>query len=506
MLVASIAVVATMLSCTSDDSSYGIDNTNITISGIDNKYVVTSFAGQYLEINPQIKSSFPEDDLEYQWSYYDPSVKTAGNTERAKVVSNDKNLKYEMNLLDGTYKFYLTVTSKSTGYGQQSEMFSVTAASALSKGLFILKEDASGNTDVDLYSTTENRVIENLLKEKTGATLKGKPRSLDVIPNLCYINPDGSGNSSGTCISITTDDDHAAWYRVLDMTKVMDETCCTYDGYVAGRRPYRTVYSTYSGHYLSSSSVFTAYLSTVMLSIGKFATVGDNGSSTHVIRDKSNTYFIIWNETAKRFSEVDYNGSYYPVKNIDGTTGGSYDNLECLSSGMCLAGGETGYFIMQDKTNPAKRWIYFLQFDPGTRMASVENVKEIESGCHLANSNVFAVNCQQASVIYCIDNNRLYAYDLNGLVAEKELALAGIPSGENVTYIANRFFNGAEAWDRLFVGTQNGDNYKIYIYNVVGGEPVGQPVMTIEGKGKLRKVDYADPEITSAGQTPLLDD
>lgn len=55
MLVASIAVVATMLSCTSDDSSYGIDNTNITISGIDNKYVVTSFAGQYLEINPQIK-------------------------------------------------------------------------------------------------------------------------------------------------------------------------------------------------------------------------------------------------------------------------------------------------------------------------------------------------------------------------------------------------------------------------------------------------------------------
>ena len=93
MLVASIAVAATMLSCTSDDSSYGSDTTNITIGGIDNKYVVTSFAGQYLEINPQIKSSFPEDDLEYQWSYYDPPVQAIGNTERAKVVSNEKNLK-----------------------------------------------------------------------------------------------------------------------------------------------------------------------------------------------------------------------------------------------------------------------------------------------------------------------------------------------------------------------------------------------------------------------------
>ena len=75
-----------------------------------------------------------------------------------------------------------------------------------------------------------------------------------------------------------------------------------------------------------------------------------------------------------------------------------------------------------------------------------------------------------------IDGNKLYSYDLNGIVAEKELPLAGLAADETVTYIANRFLKANDSWDRLFVGTQKGNTYKIYIYDVVGGEPVGQPV------------------------------
>ena len=505
-LLMTIVALLSLQSCSSDDSSYGTDKTNIQISGIESRYSVTSFAGRYLEINPQITSSFADDDLEYSWAYYDPTVQTIGPSEKAKVISTDRNLKYEVNMLDGNYKFYLTVTSKSTGYGQQSQLFDVTVSSALSKGFYIIKENGNGDTDIDFYSTMEETLISNVLSEKSDGAIKGKPRSLDIIPNMCYINPDDGEKASGTCVSITTDDDKARWYRILDMKKVMDETNCTYDGYVAGRKPYRTVYSSYSGHYLSSSAVFTSYLSSVMLSIGKFATIGDNGSSTHVIRNGNNMYFVTWNEGEQRFGEIDYNGSYFPVNGTDGTPMVRLDNVECLSSGMCLAGSGTGYFIMQDKNDSAKRWIYYIEFDPSTSMASIAKIKEVEAGSHLAKSSVTAVNCLQSTVVYNIDGNKLYSYDLNGIVAEKELPLAGLAADETVTYIANRFLKANDSWDRLFVGTQKGNTYKIYIYDVVGGEPVGQPVKTISGSGKLRKIDYADPEITKAGQTPLLDD
>ena len=131
-LLMTIVALLSLQSCSSDDSSYGTDKTNIQISGIESRYSVTSFAGRYLEINPQITSSFADDDLEYAWAYYDPTVQTIGPSEKAKVISTDRNLKYEVNMLDGNYKFYLTVTSKSTGYGQQSQLFDVTVSSALS--------------------------------------------------------------------------------------------------------------------------------------------------------------------------------------------------------------------------------------------------------------------------------------------------------------------------------------------------------------------------------------
>ena len=150
------------------------------------------------------------------------------------------------------------------------------------------------------------------------------------------------------------------------------------------------------------------------------------------------------------------------------------------------------------------RQLYF--FSVGYGGAILTEVRDIDPALHAANANLIAVNGQQATIMYCIDNNRLYVYDLGGVNPERELPLQGIPANEQITYIANRWFNAGDTWDYLFIGTQTGDTYKVYMYEMVGGEPVGQPVKTISGKGKLRKVDYADPEITYPDITPLLDD
>lgn len=499
-----MAVVTLCNSCISDDSTYGTDNTAIKISGIEKKYNVISFAGQCLEINPKVESSFSDDDLEYTWYYYDPDFVTMGATEyHAIEVSKDKNLKYEVNLLDGNYSFFLKVTSKSTGYSQNSEVISVTSSSILSKGFYVLKETADGNTDLDMFSTAEDKAYTDLLTTYSGSPLRGKPRALDVTPNVCYVNPDDGENAGGTCLCVTTEADEVRWYRVLDMKVVKDASNATY-GHIEGEKPYRSVYSDWSIYYFTSSAVYSAYNYAIMPSIGAHGTFGDTGSSIHIIQSPSTfNCLAYWNEQTRKISQVDYNGTYNPSYSADGKVLGPL-NVNCLKALMSYAGGETGCFLMEDKDDPTKRQLYFVSIGYGD--VTVTEIRDLDPNSHAGRANLFAVNGQQATLMYCVDNNKLYGYDLAGNTPERELPLAGIPAGETITYIANRWFSADDSWDYLFVGTQNGDTYKVYMYGMVGGEPVGQPVKVLTGKGKLRKVEYADPELEEVGQTPLLDD
>lgn len=135
-----------MQSCTDDDSNYGVDQTNIVIKGIEKKYDVISFAGRHLQINPDITSSFPDNDLEYKWYMYNPNKGSLGGKDTAVVMSTDRNLDLEITLLDGKYSFYYEVGSKSTGYSQRSNIFEVTSASILSKGFYVLKENSNGDS------------------------------------------------------------------------------------------------------------------------------------------------------------------------------------------------------------------------------------------------------------------------------------------------------------------------------------------------------------------------
>ena len=497
-----MAALVAMQSCTDDESTYGIDHTSIVINGIDSKYDVISFAGKHLQINPTVNSTFPESDLEYRWYMYNPNKGNLAGKDTAEVISTDRNLDMEAKLLDGKYSFYYEVASKSTGYSQRSDIFEVTSASILSKGFYVLKENTEGNTDVDLYSTSENTLYADLLATRSTGALKGKPRALDIIPYLCYVNPDDGENAGGTCLSITTESDKVKWYRILDMTPIKDETNCTYDN-KTDRKPYRTVYGDMSIYYFAGDGVYSAYNYSIMPSIGAFGTFGDTGSSIHIATAPSTMHCMVyWNETTKMFSFVDYNGSYFPTTDENFMPLGSY-NLECIKALASYAGGETCCFLMKDPAT-GNRQLYF--FSVGYGGANLTEVRDIDPALHAANANLIAVNGQQATIMYCIDNNRLYAYDLGGVNPERELPLQGIPANEQITYIANRWFNAGDTWDYLFIGTQSGDTYKVYMYEMVGGEPVGQPVKTISGKGKLRKVDYADPEITYPDITPLLDD
>ena len=62
------AALFSLSSCYDDDSSEGKGVNNIAISGINlDGYTVTSYAGKYLDINPEVKSVYSDDDLKFEW-------------------------------------------------------------------------------------------------------------------------------------------------------------------------------------------------------------------------------------------------------------------------------------------------------------------------------------------------------------------------------------------------------------------------------------------------------
>lgn len=107
--------------------------------------------------------------------------------------------------------------------------------------------------------------------------------------------------------------------------------------------------------------------------------------------------------------------------------------------------------------------------------------------------------------------NKVYSYSLGKDAKEKELTFKGLPENEEITFLSNRYFLGDKKsnFDYLIVGTQTGNTYKLYFYNIVGGEPDGVPKYTTSGKGILKSLGYIDPtvqDLDDGAVAPLLDE
>ena len=119
---------------------------------------------------------------------------------------------------------------------------------------------------------------------------------------------------------------------------------------------------------------------------------------------------------------------------------------------------------------------------------------ELEPGSKLANATEFAVNELTASYMYFVYNNQVYVYNLTNYTEEDTpLTLEGIPSDETITYLSYQWqnFNGDADYNftHLVVGTQKGDAYRLYMYDLEIGRP-SKLVRKIEGNGNMKMCTY----------------
>ncbi len=516
IIFALAACLTLTAACTDDDSTYATEGKNyINLGGIDESYSVVAFSGDRLNIEPTVESSYPDDDLEYSWAYYDidRAQRTTYNQTTQKyeyvipdTISHERNLVWSPEVVDGRYCLIFTATSKSTGLSQQLTT-TLNASSALSRGFYILKEDADGNTDVDLYSTVSNRLMADVIRANQGHAIPGRPRWMDINHQMAYISPE-TGQAAGTnMICITTEDNEVRFIRASDCRTVMDQSNCHYEP-VSGEIPYRTVRGMWSAFFLTNNGVYTCFTAGRGGSGILGALVG-HGGSTHAVSTATSGYYsvIYWENATHSLATAFNNGTVSAV--LTRVSGFATQNLnyDCIGCGLNQADGNVDYFLMQDRDDASLKYLYAIT--PGAYNNTLTSVRQVSPDTHFANASLRAICTASATVAYAVDGNRVYTYNLAADEAERELSFAGLPANEQITFISNRNFTGTPSFDYLVVGTQTADTYKLYFYSIVGGEPDGQPRLTITGQGKLKSLGYINPNVrdmTGSAAMPILDE
>lgn len=493
-ILLSSLVVFLFSACFQDEGNYdyvGIED--ITISNVEKAYQVITFAGRHLEIEPAITSKY--EDLEYEWYMYDKKKDEDYHTDEyaAELIGTEKNLSYEVSEKEGAYVVMLKVTSKSNNYSVYAKT-TMEAVTEYTRGFYVMKENADGDTDLDIYSG--DFFFSDLLKFKYGKAVSGSPLHLDVLYQQAFIDPETEQSDGANTLCITTKSGEVVSFRTSDLVRVMDRSTMFYEP-MAEDIPYRMVRGLYSNYYVSNTGIYSIYGADTMPSSGQFGdATTESGGSVHALVGAEGYYLISWSEIDHMFDVVDINGyggymsdeGVSPVRDLD---------YECITAGTnSINGNEIHYFLMQSKSNPDEKSLFYLKEKAYSWIIS--KVVKLDPSSKFANGTCYAVNGQTATLAYSINGNKLYAYDLaNG--TERELTLEGLGAGQ-ITYISNLFWDHPDDQDYYFdyfmVGTQDGNTYHLYMYNMVGGQPNGKPVITYTGTGKLAGVQYVSPKWT----------
>lgn len=503
-LLAMLAVV--MGSCIDDSMQTAPELiSDITVSGLEERYTATAYVGEVLDITPQVESGYDDSQLSYQWMLLDSSTGTTdaqGNTIQPVLIGTDRHLSYEVNTSPGTYQLRLQV-SADNGYTVISTA-SLSIVTAFSQGYYILKETAEGNTDLDLVNTA-GELQSDVLAQTQGAALAGQPLKLNVLYMGYYINPDNDEMETAHHLVVTTREGVLGMYRTTDLLETFNRGNIKYEAMEADEKPY-TILQTNIGYGVMLTnhglySIVTGAGWSARVSSGRFGyPMAETGASAYAIVDL-NSYGCVafWDEDAHSLYGTNYNLFVQPLADID--LGGTdltqgLTSMECLSCGLCTSSG-VGNFILEDQLT-GRRYLYLTMGDFANGLYYTAR-KELGAGSHAAKSKIFATCGLQGNYIYCVDGNALYGINLNSeTLAEVSMPLSGIGSGETITMVTNQYWStyGVEQnnYDYLMVGTQSGSTYHLYMYAMKGGVPDGEPVASYSGTGRIKAVRFVSQD------------
>lgn len=484
-------------SCYEDESTLGTNNVgDIVIADFEDQAII-SYVGNVLELNPQIESGYTDDELNFFWYMYEDNGEFIDNGFRNNLISTEKNLKYEVNLPSGKYAFVLEVSSKEYGYAVTKKML-LSASTDFSTGYYILKETADGNTELDCANSSG--LISNLIEQFNGAPLEGKPRNISVAYNHGAIDTNTNKMVICNLLNVISEQNKILSFRTEDMQLMFNNDNLLFSQSL-NEEPYIISRMYTQTFMLTSAGIRTTYIGELLVnedgepnSSGRYSYPVGEGGSVFVQPLSANTMMymgglVYWNNALHTISRTDGYGMSVTTVNFS-IPDVNKENLRCIASGANSQDSKI-YFLLEEE-NTLKRYLVMMSFTAG----SVE-VKELDSSLHIAKSKIIAGNAKSATFIYCVDENKLYAYNWK-TNTETLVQLPGQNMNETITYVTNLYWNRlgfgsnpTTPFDYLVVGTQSGNQYKLYMYDsMVGGQPTVEAFNVITGEGLLKRICF----------------
>ena len=480
-----------LTACFSDDSALGDPNSVPTIEiGEMPAQSVVSYIGNHLIITPEIKTIYKDSELEYTWYLYDEKDITKKAGFRDVIIDTKRDLDIEVNLPTGVYTIALEVKVKETGLAEYART-SVKVATAFSEGWYILKETESGDTDIDLVS--ESTSSTDLISKLEGEPLKGAPLSLAMIYQQDYVDAADNEMKKANMINIFSEENYHA-YRVEDMKKIFNQKNICYAGEDNDDVYYNMCNAWNLNACLSKKGIsFNTSMASVKHT-GKYKLPAfEDEIAPFVQMAKGGQQGILY-----------WSKELHGVRNIDQKAINrkdiSCDTLgvqECMASGITRIGGqETVWFLGEDKAEN-KRYLHIINSNVDT----LKEIRLLDPNLHIAKATRVAACGGSASYIYAIDGRKLYAYGIE-TGSEVEVVLPGV--SEPVDFVTNQwlclvFGDKQYNYDHLIVGSQNGNEYKLWFFdNIVGGMPSTEAYKTFEGTGKVHSIRRAVPSAISS--------
>lgn len=505
-----LALSLLFIGCYDDKGNYDYtDLSTIDLSGIDKEYSRVSFKDT-LFITPIVTSSDPDDAFEYLWTM-NPAYKTSSSSVKIKkdTIGHERTLSYPVKLPKGMYDVVLKLTNSHTGYSTFHST-SLEVKTEFSLGFYVLK-DINGNTDMDLH-LPDGAVTENLIEQAEGQPLPEAPRSMGIIFQYSFIDPATDEYAAPTALSVCAGKD-ARVYNLQDMSIMFKYETLFFGTVPTDETPYYIYPNCYGIGYLSDKGSYFNYqfASSGMNSAGKFGypTPIDNGCKPNPIciycglgeGEWAGGCFYFFDELNRRFLECNFNGDLNAYEDGDTPVPENYDLI--FFGRNAIGEDYRGYALFKDREAAGKLYLYLLKLDYSGYTNPVQKVGQIPAASMLNHANLFAINEKDVRVLYFVTDNKLYMYDIEQQT-EKQILPEGLVGDEEVTYISNRYWKGENDlpnnFNYLTIATHKDGKYKVYMYNMTGGQPVGKPQRILQGEGKAVKIQFSSPKMS---QNPM---
>lgn len=478
------------IGCFDDKGNYEYSAlSEITVANLKENYTAVSSV-DVLHIDPQISSSNPNDRLSCIWTLNRHVNESLGQTADIDTIGEETVLDFPVNVKRGEYDLGLWVTNESNGNATYHEAI-LTVTTNFSNGFYVLKE-INGTTELDLH-LPDGSVSQNLIEEAVGEKWNDRPVSLGITPMGSYMDEATGGFLWTSMLNVCTENDVRV-FNIEDMSIVRDHSTMFY-GEIPEEKPYYLWYNMFGVAYMSNLGIYYSMQSYDWSpSSGQYGYPDRSGEyipNKLSVFDGSGYYFF--DELNGRFMQMDASGYVTDL----GTEGevpneGIDDKLLYFGRRYETDYSGFGYAIFEDAENAQQRYLYSLKFDYGNFDNPITELLAIPIEMAFASADLYAVSELASNVIFFSKDNQLYRYSLSSHT-EEIIPVEGLGAGEKIMYLHNAYWqseDSEEAFDYLVIGTYTEGNYKLYLYNMLGGYTDGMPQRILEGEGMPVKMRY----------------